>query len=438
MKLLFAEEELTGSSESIQVVRRLIDRIACTDSTVVILGETGTGKELVAKSIHTRSQRASKSFVAVNCGALPENLIESELFGHRKGSFTGADSNRTGLLEVADGGTLFLDEIGELPKAMQAKLLRFLENGEIRKIGDNTPMHCNVRVVCATLKNLELMVNAGEFREDLWFRINTFVIRLPSLRERLSDLPELIFQLVRRFRPELQLTWGGDSKDIFDIFTERAFERLCGYDWPGNIRQLANTLEHALVLSDKLPMDIDSLPDLFDVRGAAELSGDGIMIQQRNADERPEVCKSAIDSTATMPAIAIKSQTIKTQPETTQETTKATTSQPATSQTATLPQQKASKDSLSRLAANLTAFDPSISKSSNSFTSTSTSASTSTSTNSELSNASLPPSLRELEAQAITAALQRNDGNKVKAAEELGISLKTLYNKLNLPDIKIK
>ena len=159
--------KLTGHSEAMQRVYRLIDKIAPTESTVVILGETGTGKELVAKAIHDGSRRARKPFIAVNCGALPEALIESELFGHRKGSFTGADANRTGLFEVANGGTLFLDEIGELPKGVQAKLLRFLESGEVRKVGDNEATVCDVRVVCATLRNLETMVQAGEFREDL-------------------------------------------------------------------------------------------------------------------------------------------------------------------------------------------------------------------------------------------------------------------------------
>lgn len=387
--MLFADGELTGVSRAIQEVRKLVERIARTDVAVVILGETGTGKEIVAKSIHTRSLRADKPFVAVNCGALPESLVESELFGHRKGSFTGADSNRTGLFEVADGGTLFLDEIGELPKAMQAKLLRFLENGEIRKIGDNSPTHCNVRVVCATLKNLELMVKSGDFREDLWFRINTFVIKLPSLRERREDLPELIRQLVRRFKPDLNLNWNNDGNDVSDILTQRAFQCLREYDWPGNIRQLSNTLEHALVLSDKLPIDVDSLPDLLDTGNNSDLPNTkgNILIQERNADARPKVCKNAIDSTASMQAV-------------------------------TTPRQK---DSLSRLAANLTAFDPSINEPTTQFTNSAT---------------NLPPSLRELEAQAIIAALQRNDGNKTKAAEELGISLKTLYNKLNLPDIK--
>ena len=156
---------------------------------MLILGETGTGKELVARAVHDQSLRAEMPFVAINCGALPENLIESELFGHRKGAFTGADEHRVGLFEVANGGTLFLDEIGELPKAMQAKLLRFLESGEIRRVGDNESFTCDVRVVCATHRNLDEMVAAGEFREDLLFRINTFEIHLPPLRERIDDIP---------------------------------------------------------------------------------------------------------------------------------------------------------------------------------------------------------------------------------------------------------
>ena len=171
-----------------QHVRRLIAKVAPTNATVLVLGETGTGKELVARALHDQSLRAEMPFVPVNCGALPENLIESELFGHRKGAFTGAEEHRTGLFEVANGGTLFLDEIGELPKTMQAKLLRFLESGEIRRVGDNEAFTCDVRVVCATNRRLEEMVAAGEFREDLWFRINTFEIALPPLRERIDDI----------------------------------------------------------------------------------------------------------------------------------------------------------------------------------------------------------------------------------------------------------
>lgn len=316
---------LIGDSEPMRKVRRLIDRIAPTDSAVVILGETGTGKELVAREIHEKSARAQKPFVAVNCGALPENLIESELFGHKKGSFTGADSHRIGLLEVANNGTLFLDEIGELPKPVQAKLLRFLESGEVRKIGENAVSVCDVRVICATLRNLEEMVARGDFREDLWFRINTFVIELPPLRERLDDLPALIDHLVRR-NPKRPLA---DNKPIF---TPRAMEILQRCDWPGNVRQLANVLEHALILSDTLPIGPESLPRQF--------FGDS---------------PSASD---------------KISPDT------------------------------DRPFDELLAFDPG-------------------------------KTLRDLEREAIQQAVVRNEGNKVRAAEELGISLKTLYNKLN-------
>ncbi|MDR1923949.1 MAG: sigma-54 dependent transcriptional regulator [Planctomycetaceae bacterium] len=402
MKSFFVEEELVGSSQLMQGVRKLIERVGGTDSAVVVLGETGTGKELVARSIHSCSQRREKPFVAVNCGALPEGLIESELFGHRKGSFTGADVNRVGLLEVADGGTLFLDEIGDLPKAMQAKLLRFLENGEIRRVGDNTTTFCNVRIICATLKNLESMVRDGEFREDLWFRINTFVIRLPALRERREDLPELIFHLVRRCRPELGVKLSDKGKTIADIFTERAFKRLQNYDWPGNIRQLANTIEHALVLSDKLPLDVDSLPETLDANlNNKKNTVQDITIQDRDADNRPEVCKDALDSNAALPALNQNQNQNQDQNKKQPETQLQPEAQP--------------QNSLEILAANLTAFNPKIQ---------------------EQTNQNNPPSLRELETQAIIAALQRNNGNKAKAAEELGISLKTLYNKLNLADIK--
>ena len=191
--------ELIGNSEKMRQVQRLIAKVAPTDSTVLILGETGTGKELVARAVHDQSLRAEMPLVPVNCGALPENLIESELFGHRKGAFTGADEHRTGLLQVANGGSLFLDEIGELPGAMQAKLLRFLESGEVRRLGDNEPMTCDVRVICATNRDLAAMVATGAFREDLWYRINTFEIPIHPLRERIEDIPLLARHLAARF-----------------------------------------------------------------------------------------------------------------------------------------------------------------------------------------------------------------------------------------------
>ncbi|HBT76080.1 MAG TPA: transcriptional regulator [Planctomycetaceae bacterium] len=334
---------LVGESEPMQRVYHVLDRIAPTESTVVILGDTGTGKELVARAIHDRSPRKDKPFVAVNCGALPETLIESELFGHRKGSFTGADEHRTGLFEVAHGGTLFLDEIGELPKGVQAKLLRFLESGEVRKIGENSSIHCDVRVVCATLKDLEEMVHSGDFREDLWFRINTFEIHLPPLKERIDDLPDLILHLAKRYQVGINL------RDGEKLFTRDAYELLLAYEWPGNVRQLANVIEHALILADKLPIDVGELPHALKPRIETVPIN-----QDRITEQRPQ------------------------RPITKKETV------------------------LNGPMAELMSFEPEPGR-----------------------------TLRDMEMDAIQSAMRRHDGNKAKVAEELGISLKTLYNKLN-------
>ena len=228
--------QLIGKTPGMQKVKVLIEKVAPTNSTVLILGETGTGKELVARALHDHSPRADNPFVAINCGALPESLIESELFGHRKGAFTGADDHRIGLFEVAHGGTIFLDEIGELPKSMQAKLLRVLENGEIRRVGENKSVTVDVRVVCATHRDLPVMVAEEEFREDLMYRINTFEISLPPLRERIEDVPELALHLLARHRR------GGES-----LLAEDAIEALRGHVWPGNVRgagQRSRTRNH--------------------------------------------------------------------------------------------------------------------------------------------------------------------------------------------------
>lgn len=249
------QREIIGKHESILKMRRVIERVAPTNSTVLVLGETGTGKELVARAIHSHSQRSDQSFVAVNCGALPENLIESELFGHQKGAFTGADNDRLGLFEVANGGTLFLDEIGELPKAMQAKLLRVLESGEIRRVGETMSRKVDCRIVCATHRDLPKMVAEGDFREDLMYRINTFEIHVPALRERASDIPELAIELLRRFRPQM----AADQKSI----APQVMEQLSGYTWPGNVRELANVIEHASVMCDALPIQSSHLPSHF-------------------------------------------------------------------------------------------------------------------------------------------------------------------------------
>ncbi len=303
--------KLVGESSSMKKVRSLIDKVAPTGSSVLILGETGTGKELVARAVHDQSTRAEMPFVAINCGALPETLIESELFGHRKGAFTGADEHRVGLFEVANGGTIFLDEIGELPKSMQAKLLRVLESGEIRRVGENQATTVDARIVCATHRDLSEMVSEGEFREDLMYRINTFEIPIPSLRERSEDIPELAHHLLSRFHQK--------SGTAVQTIADDAMAPLRQHVWPGNVRELANVIEHATILCDEGPIRAEDLPQHFDRR---QLTG--------AAKSRP---------------------------------------------------------------GSIT--------------------------------------LRDLEMQAIYAALERNDGSKPKAAEELGVSLKTLYNKLN-------
>ncbi|MEX2287464.1 MAG: sigma-54 dependent transcriptional regulator, partial [Planctomycetaceae bacterium] len=243
---------IIGKTAVMQRVQKLIERIAPSDSSVMILGETGTGKELVARRIHDLSKRASAPFVPINCGALPENLVESEFFGHRKGAFTGADTARKGLIEVANGGTLFLDEVGELDKAMQVKLLRFLESGEVRRVGENEPFHVDVRIVCATNRDLQEMVGDGTFREDLFFRVNTFEIHLPPLRERKEDIPELARFLIARHlnRPDVPAS----------IFAPDAVEKLLEHEWSGNVRELANALEHAVILSDGKSITAADLP----------------------------------------------------------------------------------------------------------------------------------------------------------------------------------
>jgi two-component system NtrC family response regulator len=249
--------------------------------------------------------------LAVNCAAIPDALLESELFGHERGAFTGADQRRVGKFEQCNGGTLFLDEIGELPKPMQAKLLRFLESGEVRRVGENESFTVDVRVICATHRDLQHMVDEGDFREDLMFRINTFEIRLPALRSRSEDIPELAAHLMSRFRRS--------PASSEDLFTPETLDALCRHRWPGNVRELANVIEYATILCDSGPVKLEHLPSRF---------------------EHPLPVGPQLKSTG-------------------------------------------------------------------------------------------PLTLREIEMQAIYSSLERLGGNKPKAAEELGISLKTLYNKLN-------
>jgi DNA-binding NtrC family response regulator len=245
--------ELVGGSPAMAGVHRLIATVAPTESTVLILGETGTGKELVARTLYQQSKRGDMPFVPVNCGALSENLVESELFGHRKGAFTGADRDHKGLFEVANGGTLFLDEVGELNKNIQVKLLRFLESGEIRRVGETEPFRTEVRILCATNRDLRAMIKDEDFREDLYFRINTFEIRLPPLRERRQDIPDLARHLLSRAaRRPIEQVSGLLSPEAVDVLLE--------HEWPGNVRELANVMEHAYIISGGQRIAPEHLP----------------------------------------------------------------------------------------------------------------------------------------------------------------------------------
>jgi DNA-binding NtrC family response regulator len=311
---------LVGGSPAMGAVHRLIATVAPTESTVLILGETGTGKELVARTLYQQSKRGEMPFVPVNCGALAENLVESELFGHRKGAFTGADRDHKGLFEVANGGTLFLDEVGELNKNIQVKLLRFLESGEIRRVGETEPFRTGVRILCATNRDLREMIQEDQFREDLYFRINTFEIRLPPLRERRQDIPDLARHLLGRAarRPVEQ---------VAELLSPEAVDVLLEHAWPGNVREMANVMEHAYILS-----------------GAQQIRPEHLPHHLRALPGKP-------------PTLSLAA---------------ATASSPAGART-----------------------------------------------------------LREIEMEHVLRVLEKHGGNKPAAAAELGISLKTMYNKLN-------
>ena len=249
---LRAPNGIVGHSAPIQQAITLAQKVARHPSTVLITGESGSGKELIATLIHRSSPRANAPFVAVNCGAIPEQLLESELFGHARGAFTGAVDQRSGLFEEASGGTLFLDEIGEMPVALQVKLLRALQEGEVRRIGDNTPRSVDVRVITATSRDLEAEVKAGRFRADLFYRVNVVRIPLPALRDRREDIPDLVRHFVNVFNKRLGLKIAG--------VTPAAMRLLMEYPWPGNIRELENVVERSMVLAEGTRVDVEHLP----------------------------------------------------------------------------------------------------------------------------------------------------------------------------------
>jgi transcriptional regulator with GAF, ATPase, and Fis domain len=245
-------QEMIGHSPAIQQVLAMVEKIAPTTATVLILGESGTGKELIAKKIHTQSARANAPYVTVNCAALQESLLESELFGHEKGSFTGAVQQKIGLCEVADGGTLFLDEIGEMSPAIQTKLLRFLQEGEFYRIGGKKPIQVNVRILSATNRDLTEEVRAGRFREDLFYRLNTISLKMPPLRARREDIPLLCEHFLKSSR------FGGTTH--VKKIDPRVIEVFQNYNWPGNIRELQNTMERLKILSEGSEIKLDDVP----------------------------------------------------------------------------------------------------------------------------------------------------------------------------------
>src|SRR3954463_5547294 len=248
----FQINQIIGTSAKINAVLRMIERVADTDSTILILGESGTGKELVALMLHFNSSRRNAPFIPINCSALPENLLESELFGHRKGAFTGAINDKKGLFHEADGGTIFLDEVGTMPPLLQSRLLRVLQEKEVRRVGDNTPVAVNVRVLAATNEPLEKKIKENTFREDLYYRLNVISIELPSMRERRDDIPMLVAHFLNgRTNPRT-----GHAYQI----TKHAMDILSAYDWPGNVRELENAIERAATLSEGDIIQAQDLP----------------------------------------------------------------------------------------------------------------------------------------------------------------------------------
>ncbi len=244
---------IVGSSSAMVQVFELVETVAPTGSTVLITGESGTGKELIARAIHVRSARSDRPFVAVNCGAVSETLLDSELFGHMRGSFTGADSNRKGLIEVAEKGTIFLDEIGEMSAMLQVKVLRVLQERKFRRVGGTEEVDADIRIIAATNRDLSKMVAEGTFREDLFYRINVIPVRLPSLRERAEDIPLLAEHFVAKFAAQMK-------KDVTGI-SGTAMARLTAYGWPGNVRELENAMERAVALERTPSILPESLPD---------------------------------------------------------------------------------------------------------------------------------------------------------------------------------
>jgi len=291
--------EILGESVAMREVLSHIMKVAPTDSTVLILGESGTGKELVATSIYEHSQRSDKPFVKINCVAIPEELLESELFGYEKGAFTGAVASKPGKFEIANHGTIFLDEIGDMPLSLQAKLLRVIQEREFDRIGGGKPIKVDVRFIAATNKDLESMVAEGSFREDLFYRLNVFTLKVPSLRERKEDIPLLVESFLKN---------AAKSAKIYSL----PMQLLMGYTWPGNIRELQNTMERAAVMSDTGIIDVNHLPEnvrelLNTMENVTGVSADG-MIEERHLQAIIANGDSLVEASAEIESLSIDDQ----------------------------------------------------------------------------------------------------------------------------------
>ncbi|MDI9818579.1 MULTISPECIES: sigma-54 dependent transcriptional regulator [unclassified Legionella] len=288
---------LVGSSESIRQIRRLIAQVADTDASVLVFGESGTGKEVVARNIHAFSSRYNKPFIPINCGAIPAELLESELFGHEKGAFTGAITSRQGRFELANGGTLFLDEIGDMPLAMQVKLLRVLQERCFERVGSNKSIEVNVRIIAATHRNLEQAIREGKFREDLFYRLNVFPIEMPPLRNRREDLSLLLNELVSRIE--------GENRPGIRLMPA-ALDVLGRYHWPGNVRELANLVERLSILFPNGIIDVDDLPRRFKL-------GAKISNQEIASSERETLLEMISPDSIASDGIDLKEHLVKTE-----------------------------------------------------------------------------------------------------------------------------
>lgn len=271
-------KNIVGTSKVIKKIYDLIEKVSDTDGTVLITGASGTGKELIARSLHYNSQRSDKPMVVINCGAIPETLLESELFGHEKGAFTGAYKKRIGRFEMANGGTIFLDEIGEMSPALQIKLLRVLQEQQFERVGATKTLHVDLRFIAATNKNLTTAINMEKFREDLYYRLNVIPIKVPSLKQRRSDIPLLIDFFLKKFQK------GGREK--ITGFSQAAMDAIWAYDWPGNVRELENVIKRLTILSEGPVVSFDDLPEnIQDVSGSHHTDNKVIIDNELNLNE---------------------------------------------------------------------------------------------------------------------------------------------------------